>query len=247
MKIAVVIPTFERTKKLGRCLDALYNSSYKNFEVFVYADGDDVSTLVYCLVYDFSRGIKPTNCEVNHKQISVIGSWNKFFKEHINESWDAVLWLCDDTEIYPNALELAVNSMKEHFPNLDGIIGFTQTCPTKKKFVYKPYGQILIGKKFVERFKDVNYQVCCPFYTFFWQDYELWQYATSLNKFYHCEEAKLIHYHPGYLIIEKDKTHEIVRGDSLKKDKIIHKEREKRNLIWGKSWESIEDYDKKTR
>ena len=240
MKIAVVVPTYQREKKLGRCLDALYNGSYKNFEVFVYADGDDVSTLVYCLAYDFAREVKHTTCEVNHKQISVIGSWNRFFKEHINDNWDAVLWLCDDTEIYPDALELAVNSMKEHYPNLDGIIGLTQTCPTKKKFIYKPYGQILIGKKFVERFKDVDYQVCCPNYRFFFQDEELWLYATSLKKFYHCEEAKLIHYHPGYLKEEMDKTHDIVRGDIRKEDKRIYRERRRRNLIWGKSWEIVQ-------
>ena len=101
-----------------------------------------------------------------------------------------------------------------------------------------PYGQVLIGKQFVNRYKKVNYQVCCPAYIHFYQDQELWCYAKSVNKFVFCKDATLIHYYPCKFKNEMDETHKIVRQPKIKqKDIETYKKRQSLNLIWGESWE----------
>ena len=244
MKIAVVIPTYKRIKKLERCLKSLESQTYKDFWINVYADNNDSKTFNYIndsWTNKKTLDVIPTEMA---KQSFVIGCWNDFFYSSIKmpgvkgfRSYDAVAWIVDDVELYPNYLEELVKAMQTNFPDLDGVVGAKQVCPDRNDYTFKYYGQVLLGKKFIERYKEVDYKVCCPAYKHFFQDEEMWIYANSLGKFVNCETAILNHYHPAFVPEELDETHNLIRDEVKKTDQIVHEIRTKKNLIWGKTWQ----------
>lgn len=235
--IAIVIPTYKRIEKLDRCIESIFKSTWEVLNVFVYADNQDTQTKDFlALKYPFD-----VFCKVNLEHKYVIGGWNDFTKTLFNADWQIMMWCVDDVELYPDCLEKAVQAMHEHFPDYDGVVGISQECPGHEEYTYKPYGQVLLGKKFIERYKEANYAVCCPAYTHFFQDEEMWQYATSINKFYHCKEALLKHYHPAFIKSEMDATHPIVRGAVFQRDRQIFAQRQSQNLIWGKTWQMTQN------
>lgn len=231
-KIAVVIPTYKRPDKLKRLLRSLDKQTYKDFDVFIYFDNCDYESSLHIDPLNYSFHIYTT---VNTEQKYVIGSWNHFFST--STGYEAVQWLVDDVELTNNFLEEAYNCLIKNFPDTDGVIGTKQACPGHSNYTFKWYGQAMIGRKFIERYKDVNYQVCCPHYFHFYQDEELWMYASSLNKFIECPTALLYHYHPAFAKEEIDSTHPIVRGNVMVEDKTIYNQRRSQGLIWGKTWD----------
>jgi glycosyltransferase involved in cell wall biosynthesis len=237
MKLALVIPTFQRTFKLKRLLDSVAKQTYTNFDVHIYYDNNDFESCSYIKELKYTFQIYHT---INDKQEFVIGSWNKFFKSmfelYLGNNYSIVQWLVDDVALYPDFLEQVVNSMEKNFPDTDGVIGTRQECPGYQNYTFKWFGQSAIGRKFIERYKEVDYKVCCPFYSHFYQDEEMWMYATSLGKFINCSEALLKHYHPAFVKEEVDTTHPLVRGTVMRTDKHIYQERKEKGLIWGKSW-----------
>ncbi len=236
-KIAVVIPTYQRHEKLKRCIDSILASKYQNIDIYVYCDSQDMNS------YNFVNSQysdKNVYCFVNPDRRFVIGSWNRFFKDQIDSDWQLAMWCCDDVELYPDTISKAVECFEYHYPeHTDGIIGLSQECPNNPQYTYKPFGQILIGKDFVRRYAEAEYQVCCPNYQFLYQDEELYQFATSLGKFYHCRNAVLLHYHPAFIPSEIDSTHWITRRGIAQQDKMVFKKRQDSGLIWGKSWKML--------
>lgn len=237
-KVAIVIPTYQRAYKLKRLLDSIDKQTYNNFDVYIYYDNKDFETYkeIVKIPYSFS-----TYHIINDKQEFVIGSWNKFFKSMFNEyndkNYQTVQWLVDDVTIAPDFLEQVTKCMTENFPDTDGVIGTRQECPGYENYTYKWFGQSLLGRKFIERYKDVDYQVCCPKYSHFFQDEEMWSYASNLGKAKCCSQALLQHFHPAFIKEEIDTTHPLVRGTVMSKDKEVYEFRKKNNLLWGRTFE----------
>jgi len=232
MKVAIVIPTYNRIKKLHRCLQSIYASTYRNWKIYVYCDALDVNTAKYISEnYSKTRVVSI----VNDIRKYAPGSWNDFPKRFEHEPWNAMMWCVDDAEVYPDALTLAISAMEFHYPDTDGVIGFAQECPGHEEYTYKPYGQVLLGRTFVNRYPDG--QVCCPAYKFLYQDEELHLFAESMGKFHFCEGAKLKHYHPAFIKSEMDETHALSRGDNLREDRFTYAQRRTKNLIWGQTFE----------
>jgi hypothetical protein len=95
-----------------------------------------------------------------------------------------------------------------------------------------------MGRKFVERYKHVDYQICCPAYSHFFQDEEMWQYSSSLGKFHESKTAVLKHFHPSFCG-NIDEAHNNIRfGENSPKqhDDKMFERRQKLGLIWGKSF-----------
>jgi len=238
LKFKIVIPTYKRIKKLKRLILSILQQKNVDYELLIWADNFDTET---------ERIIRETyaNDSLNKKleirwmnfQAFQIGIWNRFYSEY--NDWDGAFLLCDDVELLPNCLENAVDCWVTNFPDGDGIIGLTQVYPNHPEVRWCEAGQILIGKKFIERFKDVNYKVHCPDYRFFQQDRELEKFSKSLNKFKLCYTARLIHYHPCKYSDEMDETHKIPRQEIREIDKKTAKLREDKGLIWGNSFELI--------
>lgn len=234
MKLVIGIVTYKRIKKMERLLKSIKENTFQDYEIVVMVDNNDVETVNY---FKNTKIYK----RLNKRHEYVIGNWNKFIREfHLKA--EMLILLVDDVELFPDCIQNAVNCMNSNFPDLDGIVGISQCAPEHPRYTWMPYGQVLIGRNFIERYKPVNYQVCMPDYLHFYQDEELWKYATALNKFVLCKEAMLIHYHPGFYREEKDETHKLIRVPEIKgKDIKTYNLRKSKGLIWGQSWERTND------
>lgn len=234
MKVLIGIATYQRVEKLKRLLKSIYNQTYQNFDILVVCDNNDFGTYK-----SLEKEFPKTSFLVLDGQHYVIGCWNKIHS-FAPANYGAHLTLCDDVELLPDCLEKAVKELKENFSNTDGVVGITQLYPGRENVFFQPTGQVLIGKEFIERFKKVDYRVCCNNYKQWYQDNELLEYSTKLNKFKLSKKAKLIHYHPSFYPSEMDHTHTLVRNNSVQiGDKEIYQKRLAKKLVWGESWELI--------
>ena len=235
MHLSIVIPTYKRVEKLTRCIESILKQTHQDFAIYPMCDNGDMKS--FKELETLYRNHKNIFLFVALHHQYVMGCWNLFTKNSFNAIKDAMVWLVDDVELYPDCLEKAVKCFKNSYKDTDGVVGLSQECPGHPEYTYKPYGQCMIGKKFIERYPDN--QVCCPDYTHFYQDEEMFEYATSLNKFVHCKDAILKHYHPGFCKSEMDSTHSIPRNTVIGKDRLTYAKRRVKGLIWGKSWELI--------
>jgi glycosyltransferase involved in cell wall biosynthesis len=238
MKILIAIATYRRIEKLQRCLDSIAraNRTFVQCDVVVVADNNDFETAAYlnrsnhCTLLNY--------VQTEHK--FVIGAWNWAVNAHvIPGGYDGFIGLCDDVEVTPHAIEAAVIAMKQNYPNTDGVIGFRQECPGHPEYTFKWFGQTLMGRAFIERYKDVDYQICCPFYKHFYQDEEMYKFAHSMGRFHNEVDALLYHYHPSFVRNEIDDTHNIIRsGPTSPKnhDIALYKRRLIEGKIWGETW-----------
>lgn len=240
MSLLISIPTYKRIEKLKRLLKSLESQTFQDFIIHVVCDNNDLKSAkiikelyphIYLTVHD------------SHK--FVIGTWNLSVQQiFIDGNFSYFCGFCDDVSLPPEALQEAVLDMEYMFPDTDGVIGFRQECPGYENYTFKWFGQTLMGRKFIERYKEVNYQICCPDYKHFFQDEEMGEFASSLGKFHRSSNALLYHYHPGFIKEEKDETHDIVRSGNLspkKHDEKIRELRIKANYLWGRTWNLIGD------
>lgn len=235
-KIDIVIPTYNRADKLKKCLDSIIKQTYENWEVLVFVNGTEFKT------FEFLNDIEDLRINYfTNNDNYVVNTWNNYFYNFFNARQpDYVALLVDDVELYEDCLYNAIDCFKSTFgESTDGVLGLAQECPGHPEYTFKWYGQVLIGNSFIQRYKEVNYRVCCPQYTHFYQDEETYLFANELNKFVNCEKAKLKHYHPGFIKTNYDEAHYNCRGKVKKKDDIMYEKRRKANYIWGKTWQII--------
>ena len=239
MHFAIVIPTYKRISKLERCIESILKQTHQDFNIYPMCDNNDMESFKY-----ISQKYKDTDkvypfIVLDHNY--VMGCWNLFTRDQdtFDLIKDGMVWICDDTELLPDCLEKLNETFLQHFPDKDGMVGISQIYPLVIEATWKENGQCVIGKKFIERFPDRA--VSCPDYQFFYQDEEVLEYAKSINKFILCKEAALIHHSANFYRNEMDETHKISRDEVKQHDIRVHKERQKRGLIWGKSWRLINE------
>lgn len=239
MRLLIGIATYKRIEKLKRLLHSLKNQTYQDFIIHIVCDNKDQETANYLLgLYEHRAGHISLSINDSHK--FVVGAWNYVVRNYINTfvDFDGFIGLVDDVELRPNALEEIVKCHKDNFPDTDGVVGFNQKCYGHSSYTFKWFGQTLIGKKFIERYENVDYLYYAPMYKHFYADEELWHYASSLKKFVNCEHAILDHDHPSFTGTV-DETHNIIRkGEFSPKehDMKLWKERQEKGYIWGLNW-----------
>ena len=118
----IIIPTFDREKKLQRCINGILSQDFKDWRLVV--------------TYD-----------ARHEFVFKI--WNREIPKTVG---DWVIPICDDTEFYPDALEKLVKLCNEKFPDTDGLIGMNQVGIPPDAEGYSKSAQVAIGRKFIERF-----------------------------------------------------------------------------------------------
>lgn len=238
MRLLIGVATYNRIEKLDRCLKSIFANKDVEFRIEVVADNNDTYTQAH-MNYVWG-GI---DCKVQEGHNFVIGAWNRIVTENIDkDDWDGFIGLCDDVELKPDALKIIINNHLRHFPDGDGVCGFKQECPGHPEYTFKWFGQTLMGRKFIERYKEAGYKICCPDYYHFCQDEEMFNYANSLNKFFCCEDAVLNHYHPGFVKEEVDETHHVIRsGKASPKDFDFLQQfkREQADLLWGRDFKLL--------
>jgi len=163
------------------------------------------------------------------RQYRAFGIWN-FHLKHLES--DGMIYLCDDTELFPDTLKNLFEVFINKFPDTDGIVTLNQS-----NIEGSDSAMGLIGRKFAERY--LNNQCFCPDYVSFFADAELGNYAKKLGKFHWADNAKLIHYHPAFYKNKIDEAHRIVRDNNQVIDKKVNQERVKNGILWGESFKLI--------
>ena len=134
-----------------------------------------------------------------------------------------VLAIADDIIFEPGAIQEAVDTLNDAFPDGDGIIGLNITNMRNDQKC--PYAFMLVGSKFFnERLARVLF---FPGYRHFFADMELGEYAESLGRFRFCSEARVIHFHPS-TGAPADRTHTEGRQGKWEHDNELYLERKTR-------------------
>lgn len=155
---------------------------------------------------------------------------------HVSEC-DITLILADHIVIQEGCVESIENAFADKFPDLDGCVGLSVSNMPPLPGV-REYCFLAIGSKFLDRFPmRVAY---CPDYYHFFADTELGEYAKSIDKFHYAEEAELYTYHPNANNAGRDSTHRASRKH-MGRDIETREERVNRGLLWGDSFERVND------
>jgi len=233
MKFTIVIPTYKRITKLERCIKSILAQTHQNFDITVICDNNDEDTYKW-VKENYSYKV---DCILNKEHGYVIGCINSFLKNNFDKVKDCFLFLCDDTELYPDCLGELNKTFSIAFPNKDGVVGIAQEVPGYPNAQGTTYGQTVIGKNFIGRYPEQT--LCCPDYDFWFQDEETYEFAKSQGKFVFEPRAVLKHYHPCRIFKELDDTHSISRGNVKRKDDETYRKRKEQGFLWGKSWKLI--------
>ena len=213
MHVNIFIPTWNRPQLLLQTISSIGRSTYEDYSIIVIVDGN--LKLIDLLIK------QPVMIIVNRERRDWVYSMNKGLRLAVS---DAVMYASDDLVFSPNCLAVAVATLKEKFPDGNGLIGINQTvvgCSSA-------FG--IMGRKLIEHFP--NRQVFCPDYTHLCSDFELGKYARANNIFYYCKEAVMNHHR---LRDETWQQVEKVKHQDLQ----LQDQRTARGLIWGNSWERL--------
>jgi len=214
MKVSVIIPTYDRLEKLKRTIKSILEGDYNKIHIFVVIDGNKEMHLNFPSL--------PVTVIRNEERMDWVFSINRALREMGDA--DAAIYAGDDLEFPPHSISRAMEAMKKHFPDGDGLVGLKQSCAG----VDSAFG--LMGRKFIERFP--NRQVLCPDYIHYVSDREIGQFAKSINKFYFCKDVIIKHDR------SKDKTRELALK-ILGTDKATKAERARKGFLWGRDFERI--------
>lgn len=216
--IDLIIPTRNRWDKLQRCLRSIPKTLPQvELNIIIICDGDrDTASR---LLVDANPLISQIIYVRNH-------SGSVYCRNLATQcAEDAVLYATDDIEFKPEAIESAVEAMRKHYPDDDGIVGFNQI----DGHGFSKSGVALVGQKFLQRYP--NRKLFYPKY-FHFSCQEIERLGNNLGKIHLEEKAKLVHYHPSFNHNEADQTHREARVHR-KTDLEISLPRRRSHKIWG--------------
>jgi hypothetical protein len=236
LRIDIVVPTFRRKDKIIKCIASIYEAlklvinDYYIYTFIYTSDNDDYQYLSQ--YFNIARWILIKRYEYPYESSS------KFWNDHLAQyKADIFFYLNDDVLLAPDCLYQAINSMKLHFPNYDGLIGLNQENIPYNDACKAAFGAL--GGELIDRFPNRN--PFCPDYRRFYLDQELGIYTTKLEKFYWEKDAKLLHLHPAYNEKWHDTTHDIVRTH-LASDRRTFNARQYRKCVWGETFDLVNNY-----
>jgi len=216
--IDLIIPTRYRWEKLQRCLRSIPRTLPQvELNITIICDGDR----------DTAKNIiLSNNDQVGHLVFVASHRGAVYCRNLVTQcAEDAVLYATDDIEFKPSAIEVATESMRKHFPDDDGVVGFNQIG----KQGFSKTGVALIGQQFLRRYPEKK--LFYPKY-FHFSCQEIERLASKLGKLHLEERAMLYHYHPMWNHKEMDETH-IEARKHRKDDLEISRERRAKKIMWG--------------
>jgi len=217
MKMEIVIPTYQRKDKLIRLLNSIEQDV--DVVIFVYFDNNDTTWIEISEMFP-----QVITLPLNTKH-QAFGIWNHHLSKWFNS--DIMVYLCDDTELYPSTINNIFYHFEDRFPDTDGLVTFKQA---NIKGTDSAMGAI--GRKFSQRYGSK--QCFCPNYVSFYADTELGDYAKKLGKFYYAEDCLINHYHP-VSGVKPDATHWVIRGKDKEIDIKVNAQRKQANWLWGET------------
>lgn len=145
-KISVIIPCYNASETLPRCLDSVFSQTYENFEVIAVNDGSKDDTLKVLLKY-----------QAKHSNLKILNKNNAGVSQARNDglklaSGELIQFIdSDDNFLFDDVLERLVNKMEEH--DVD-VVTFNFTHPAF--FQYLPEGvyDLRDEKQFIAYYQD---------------------------------------------------------------------------------------------
>ena len=223
MTFDIVIPTYQRKDKLLRCLKAI--PIQDNVNIWMCFDNNDFET--YKMV---EANYPELNYEIMEKKFQAFGIWN-YHIQNIFQA-DIFVYLCDDTELFPDTLINVEKHFQEKFTDTDGVVTFKQA-----NLDGSDSAMGCIGRKFIERYNENP--VFNPNYVSFYADTDIGDYAKKLGKFHYGTDCLINHYHP-VTGVDMDATHHIIRGKDKQVDIQINKIRTEKGLLYPETLEMID-------
>lgn len=223
--INVLIPTYQKCKfpYLIKCVNSILGGIYSNVEITVGVNGDkELLELVKTLP------VEVYFCEENLGWIKMMN-----FLIERSES-DFVVYGADDLEFGSDCITNAMEVMKEHFPDGDGLVtlNITNTGKAEERGVLYTYHGIM-GKRFIERFPKGS--CFCPDYVHGFGDLEIGIFAVRINKEFCCEQAQLFQYLIRKNITSSVDSSQILATKQIVKDTVVWKKRKRLGLLWGET------------
>lgn len=215
-EITIIIPTRNRYEKLMKCLDSV---SKEALDI-------SISTVIIC-DGDKETAKKLIDDERIERMIYVRGNRGIVYCRNLVTPTveDALIYATDDIVFQPGAIDEAIKSMRMHFPDDDGVIGFhIENAPS-----FCISGVSLVGQPFLKRYPGKK--LFFPEY-FHFSCQEIERLGTKLGKIHSEKKARILHYHPAFYRDEIDGTHEEARKHR-QRDKALSINRKEKGLIWG--------------
>jgi len=213
--IEIICPTRGRLAKIRRMLNSIEAAAKRTpYIITVITDGDPKSAkaLEGDPRIDILIEVSQQSGSVYCRNLATAGSIGP------------LIYVTDDIELFPGAIDAAAEQMKTSFPDGDGVIGFNQG---EEK--HSPAGVALIGYEFLIRYP--NQILFYPGY-FHFSCQEIHRAALILGRFAMDPGAKLRHYHPSTNADEADHTHVEAR-EFRNMDRALSFERSRAGLTWG--------------
>lgn len=230
MKLDIVIPSKWRQEKLDNCLNCLFKSIKDDTTyIYLYFSEEDEANL-YNKIFVGIENIKVRLLNFPYKASTF---WNYHLQQMTS---DGLCYINDDVEVFDDTIDKIKLEFYRYFVDYDGVVGLNQLNLNEFQQVEGAFG--VIGAKYADRFP--NRQVFCPDYFRFYGDFELMKRAKELNKFHFSHEAQLNHNHPCINREFEDATHKDVRK-FIGRDKYTFQQRQAKGLLWGRTWELINE------
>ena len=212
--ITITIPTTGRPQRLYDCLKSIADEPDIEIKIGCRNIGVDIPLAVLRKCEPFNK----LNISMSASDLSIIEIQNYLAMTASLKS--DILPIADDVIFQPGAISAARKAMSEEFPDYNGIIGFNIINLPKGQASL--YAFMLIGRKFFS--EHLNRTIFYPEYKHFYADIELGEAAEKIGKFYFCEEARVIHYHPvaGY---PQDETYRRNRQSKWAHDNKLYQSR----------------------
>lgn len=151
---------------------------------------------------------------------------------------DVVVVLADHLTVTPHTLARAVDSLQDHFWDLDGMIGLRIENPVGAHSPAKETCFMAMGAPFLDRFPERR--VFCPDYWHFHADTELGEYARAIGKFHYEERASVFSYHVNAGLAPMDETYNASRQHKAL-DAERRKARQANGWTWGLTFDMLPD------
>lgn len=220
--IDIVLSTRFRFGKLLRMIKSVPPLHYLNIHVVF--DGDRENFEAFSrLPKDHYQGGTMTGYLIR------VHSGSVYCRNHVFPMCeDGVLIACDDIVFHPGAIESAFRNFNKRFKDDFGVVGFNQfNAVPPDNFCWT--GVCLVGQSYLK--SHPGKRLINPEYFHFGTREIEWK-ADKLKCLYRDPDAKIFHYHPGWMKDEMDRTHNEARVFA-RVDRRIKQFRKERNEIWG--------------
>jgi len=167
---------------------------------------------------------------------ALTGIVNRLFRQSHQRGVDVSIMLADHLEVLPGCIKAVRRVFEERFPDYDGVAGLNLSnlppLPAVREYCF-----LAVGRRYLERFPEG--QAFCPDYYHFFGDTEFGEAASEAGRFVYAADAKVYsHLHTSFAHALEDSTHKASRR-YVAFDEDCRKRRQKRGLLWGRSFERL--------